>query len=130
MSFLAFVPAVMKVSEPVVETVPSLPTFKPRWWYSSRRLDARPVIWSLQNHPEEWALCSTRLTITHAPSHHTFWAFSVCRGLYSAGGCGCETSEAKFQLFQHGAYKRALRAWGRAVRAPVDRERFASHFVR
>jgi len=32
------------------------PVFKWRWWYSDDRLDIRPVLWSLRNHPEEWEI--------------------------------------------------------------------------
>lgn len=64
MDFLAFLPAAVAAAINNVAVKPKpLPTFKPRWWYNPRRLDARPVIWSLYNRPEEW-------TVSNYDGHH------------------------------------------------------------
>src|SRR5690348_2170400 len=57
MAFMAPLPAPkaqeLTLEPPKAEARP-LPIFKRRWWHSKNKLDARPMIWSLYNHPEEW----------------------------------------------------------------------------
>lgn len=113
----------------------SLPTFQRHWWHRNNRLDARPVIWSLENRPQEWDLRfpgSALVLITHKPSQHTFdigWGFAH---LYEAR-CSCNLrgdAENRFQLFQGLALKRAGRRWIRnSLRRSHDAEQFQNHFV-
>lgn len=130
-----------------VETKPALPVFKRRWWFRDDRLDARPVIWSLENRPEEWEVDrrSRPLTITHLPSKHEFWVGMGGYHLWRAPNldgtsCGClgltHSGETRFQRFQQVAFRRAYRnwlAWNRERRAPevsARNNQFASHFIR
>jgi hypothetical protein len=110
---------------------PLLPTFKPRWWFKVDRLDARPVVWSLRNRPQEWSRKGKRYTLTHMPSQHTFWIGNGVGsyGLYDAD-CGCSTIERKFQRFQQITFHRAYRSWRRyeAITSGLA-DHFASHFI-
>jgi len=132
MSILAFLaPMPAKVTK--TETS-ALPEFKPRWWYKADRLDARPVIWSLDNHPEEWRVThegNYNLTITHIPSNHQFWScLAMGYRLYRAD-CSCSSSSSrKWQRFQFWTVGRAIRQWVRNERAKENiAENFHSHFV-
>src|SRR5258708_16177680 len=63
------------VAKAEIEATPRLPTFEPRWWYRADRLDARPVIWSLKNRPEEWTVNyggRPHYYLKHHPTNHTF----------------------------------------------------------
>ncbi len=137
MTIFAFMAAPALEAQTKTET---LPTFKPRWWHRAGRLDIRPVIWSLRNHPEEWR-SDHRYTITHVPSQHEFW---IANGwgfysLYHSGGrggdeCSCERWGGHFQRFQQGSFGRAYRRWRRwAATSPEHRavaSQFAAHFIR
>jgi len=121
-AFLAPMPA------PKAEA-PALPEFKPRSWYRPDRLDARPVTWSLRNHPEEWVWGNTRrFTIIHKPSKHEFWVSLGSYHLWRAD-CSCRTTEGKFQFGQTFAFARAFRWWRRNYGTPRVDEQFASHFI-
>ncbi len=95
---------------------PKVPTWKPRWWYDLRKLDARPVIWSLKNRPQDWRYdrYPRPITIIHTPSNHEFWITMGSSYLYRTDGCGCQRSkEQKFQKGQHFRLRWALRQWNR-----------------
>lgn len=138
MDVLAFLTAPIAAALAKVEAKPDqLPTFKPRWWYRPHRLDARPVIWSLKNRPEEWEYDShPPYWVQHIPSGHRFWiaTFSGPAHLVSASGCGClqRSNRGRLQLFQSYALKRAAHQMIRARETPppVDHDHFAAHFVR
>ena len=117
--------------------VDTLPTFKPRWWYSPDRLDARPVMWYLRNRPEEWEPADNRpyWFLRHKPSRHTFRIAGPAIGLASANcDCSSRSDRGRFQVFQNIAFRAAVRTWmrqhERALRPPIDHEQFAAHFVR
>src|SRR5262245_46164259 len=103
MDLLAFltVPAIAAVS--VTEADETLPAFKRRWWHSARRLDARPVVWSLRNRPQDWEWAHREYTIRHKPSDHVFW---VANGpgfyaLYEANcSCTSRSDRGRFQRLQ------------------------------
>jgi hypothetical protein len=119
-----------------IDVPAKLPTFKPRWWYSSQRLDARPVAWSLINRPEDWEWGrypngeDGRLIILHKPSVHEFWVGSG-RGFYRlhSADCGCSSTRGRFQHFQQGLFHRAFTQWQDA-HSNYDTAHFADHFVR
>lgn len=126
----------------VTEQLSALPTFKARWWHRADRLDARPVIWSLRNRPEEWTWVlfadgtNSGRRIVHVPSAHQFWV--ATRGFYrlERANCGCNDAGGRFQLFQQGAFHRAFIRW-RHDHPPqqppviaIDHDHFAAHFVR
>lgn len=117
------------IAVPYIAERPSLPDFKPRWWYRSDRLDARPVIWSLYNHPEEWEWQHVGYRINHKPSSHMFWVANG-RGYYRLDSvgvpCGCLSAGGYFQMFQQIAFHKAFTWW--STRA-MDSERFADHFI-
>jgi hypothetical protein len=133
MTMLAFAPAVIPTTKSDADTTPALPTFKPRWWYEPDRLDARPVIWSLRNRPQEWEALHRGifLRVRHKPSGHAFVADICDTGLEDGNRCGCARSTGKFQIFQNWAFRRAARAFrdlpeNQSHHDPVH---FASHFV-
>lgn len=107
---------------PHIPLAPVLPTFKPRWWFRTGCLDARPVIWSIYNHPDEWT--PTRYCLLHKPSQHEFWIDGRCH-LYRAN-CSCTSNGGNFQPFQQRAFRRAVR-WWRA--SQINTDGFAGHFV-
>ena len=109
------------VAPPIADT-PKLPEFKSRWWHRQSRLDVRPVIWSIYNHPEEWT--PTRYCMFHKPSRHEFWVGG--RPHLWRANCGCNSHGGYFQLFQGFAFKRAVRWWRNQQ---MNIERFADHFV-
>ena len=130
MTILAFMAAPAKAD---VETQPPLPTFKPRWWYDPNRLDARPVIWSLENRPEEWECHRPGifLHVRHKPSGHDFVADTVDTGLVDDSRCGCRSlTNGRFQIFQSWLFRHAANALDESRRAARDPAHFASHFVR
>lgn len=136
-NMLAFLPAaVAAVLSTTTEKAepPALPTFKPRWWHNRNRLDARPVMWSLRNRPDDWEWRNEPHTLRHKPSKHIFW---VANGpgfyhLYETDGCSCLSSSnrGKFQRFQQIKFWHAFRCWRRHQPPPVDQQQFAAHFVR
>lgn len=132
MDFLAFLTAAGAAAVADADTKPAeLPTFRPRWWHREDRLDARPVMWSLRNRPEEWEWRHQPYTITHRPSKHTFWVGNGW-GFYSLydADCSCTRSRGRFQRFQQGAFGRAFRQWRRQQAPIIDQAQFAAHFVR
>lgn len=129
-SFLT-VPAVPTCEISETESTPALPAFKSRWWHRADRLDARPVIWSLYNRPEDWSADHDGYTIRHNPSKHRFW---IANGwghyaLYEAD-CSCMQTRGRFQRFQQSAFGRAQKHWHRNHHRRHDPEHFAAHFVR
>lgn len=76
MDILAFLPAAIAavVRKPDTAEPPKLPTFEPRWWHKPGRLDARPVMWSLRNRPDEWEPADRPPVwlLRHKPSGHVF----------------------------------------------------------
>lgn len=109
----------------VKEAPKNPPKFKPRWYFSHNRLDARPVIWSLENHPEEWQVDVPGLSILHKPSKHTFWIGESGPARLFPTECSCHTTSRLFQPLQEGAFRRAYTSWvSRGIRA-----QFASHFT-
>ena len=132
LAFLAPAVALVKseiVRDEKITAEKKLPTFKPRWWYKANGLDARPVAWSLINHPEEWVEDSPGISILHKPSKHRFWIGSG-RGFYRlySANCSCNKSEGKFQRFQQGLFHRAYQRW-RAPQQAATREQFTGHFI-
>lgn len=115
-----------------VPSAPELPVFKPRFWFKPGLLDARPVAWSLVNRPEDWRWGNGRYTILHIPSKHEFW---VSNGpgyyyLYSTERCSCEHgARGKFQKYQQKLFHKAFVHW-QENHAVIDRDQFASHFIR
>jgi hypothetical protein len=115
-AFLATAAAVKfkKLNEAARAKEVALPIFEPEWWFSRWRLDARPVIWSLLNHPEEWKETSPGVMF-HTPSLHEFRLgydrLSRPLGLLHAQ-CSCHTDTTNhFQHFQDRAVRRAWRRW-------------------
>lgn len=87
------------------------PEFKPRWWFSSYRLDARPLAWSLENRPEDWRWGGGGYTIVHKPSNHTYWVGVGPYRLFEAM-CSChQSSRGRFQMFQQGLFHKAFKTW-------------------
>lgn len=137
---LAFLTVPFVPRADVVETTKApLPRFRPRWWFRSDRLDARPVAWSLRNHPEEWRWRQygpgsfSDSVIEHIPSKHMFWVHM--RGYYRLHAdvdCSCTSASqgGRFQKFQQRMFGRAFRHWLRHQRPVVDSDQFAAHFVR
>lgn len=109
-------------------TTSKLPGFRPRWWYHPGKLDARPVIWSLYNHPEEWRWSMAGYRIEHEPSGHEFRIWGG-RRLMSVD-CGC-SSASGWQFMQVFALAFAMRRWRKwEARRPTSlHQNFASHFI-
>lgn len=134
LAFLALAAAAKPARTDAPPARPCLPNFKRRWWYSERRLDARPVIWSLKNHPEEWRyrFQSRDMLITHSPSRHSVWFLFHMGYRLDADGCSCSTRN-KWQRFQLFSVGRAVRAWRRweARQNPTESidVQFRSHFI-
>jgi len=116
--------APMMAPKSETEVTKAPPIFKRRWWYSAERLDARPVIWSLQNHPEEWQYIDPdyRNRIVHTPSEHEVWTGSQQRYRLRAE---CSCSSRNWQVFQAHLVGRAIRQW----QAQQREQQFRSHFV-
>ncbi len=141
-----------KLTPPAAPPKP-LPKFKKRWWWANNmvRLDARPVAWSLKNHPEQWQQIDHE-RVMHLPSRHTFRTDNGPYALYSAR-CYCQSSSARNygsfyygqSLFTFGATYLQWREWDQGVGRNVPRsyesnepknvsgqtphEHFAAHFV-
>lgn len=140
---MAFVPATAAATAVKAESKPKaeLPVFGPRW-HSFSRLDIRPVLWSLKNHPEEWV--EDRYVIRHKPSNHEFWIANglFFHRLYDSHGCSCQSNGVgSFSLIQKVQFRFALVRWrmsalgGRAAKiaaanaaSRVDAQ-FAKHFI-
>jgi hypothetical protein len=115
---------------PKIDT--ALPVFKPRWWFRKDRLDARPVVWSLLNRPDDWIWSSSaHCVIVHKPSLHEFWVGNGRESyrLYRAD-CGCSSEGGHFQHFQQGIFHRAFLSWQERQTPRLNAEHFAAHFVR
>lgn len=147
--------AMPSVTCEVGSRIPRLPTFKPRWWYSDQRFDARPVVWSLRNRPEEWEAVDSSFSsgpgwspvtgrypdgLRHKPSGHIFRYFGDhAQRLVSAVSpsdgtvCSClnQASDRKPQLGQRVRLWSAMWDWveWKNPRPTVDHRHFASHFV-
>lgn len=101
---------------------PTMPTFKWKWWYSSDRLDARSVIWSLENRPEEWEMPSySSISVQHKPSAHRF---SIYGGM--SADCGC--SQLRFQWGQRKRLGKAVTAFIRRQNT-ITQHQFQNHFL-
>lgn len=138
MTFLALLAPMIPAK--VEDKVAGPPTFKPKWWYSANKLDARPVIWSLENHPEEWEAAGNpspgqSFNILHKPSQHLFWVSSVLKQMNLRDGDHCSCQGRAFQLGQSRTAYFAAQQWlyNSAERGPTGQEisdQFVSHFVR
>jgi len=127
MEILSFLAPLAALAAPA--KIDEKPTFAPRWWYSKRRLDARPVIWALANRPADFRWQTEGLTLVHTPSKHVFWTGSHNVGLYDAE-CSCSTeTNGRFQRFQVRGFRRAVRAWRLAQNPHYDPAHFAAHFT-
>lgn len=138
LSILAFL-APMPVA---LDAKPKLPTFTKGWrfWWSDTRLDARPVIWSLYNHPEEWEVENDtpgyRTTIIHKPSRHVFVVGRFLDGektrLRDSHSCSCISLGTHFHTGQATSFKRAARKMVlgpyRAANRVETLKQFISHF--
>lgn len=114
------------------------PQFKPKWWYKPKRLDARPMIWSLRNKPEDWQMHESGYHLIHMPSQHHY--ATDPRMEYRplpTSDCGCGTAYAGYQPFQTFSIGRAVRSWLRwnDKRKELERQvevnlnaQFHSHF--
>lgn len=147
-SFLAYLVSLIAFrpdagDEAMIHSKPVLPVFKPRFWWSPDRLDVRPVLWSMRNKPEDWAV--QRLPrprfdggwMLHTPSQHSFqvggfWAGDRA-GLRNSRNCGCSQSSKKFHTGQAHRFNRMawkfFRAEGARQGVAVAKE-FHSHFVK
>lgn len=119
-----------------------LPVFQPHWWHRQDRLDARPVVWSLYNRPEDWEWkryygdVVSDAILVHKPSKHEFWVATGI-GFYRLhdANCSCHRDTAGwFQRFQQYAFHRAFRHWRRTYDPQTRglqliKAQFASHFV-
>ncbi len=118
-----------------VEVAPKLeepPVFKARWWYSSERLDARPVIWSLDHRAHEWGVDfpgTSYETLRHKPSRHEMYSGrGMLKGMMQAE---CSCSGRPWQLGQRKAVCQAIDRW-RAAHGVDGRslsEQFSAHFI-
>lgn len=131
----AVIAPVKPKAEPEV-TRAVMPVFKRRWW-QGKKLDHRPVVWSLRERPEEWRIDMSGNQMTqafHRPSTHSFrldmgpWV-----KLYSSNECSCQRFARSFTLIG------SFRVWGAAYDLahrndppkpnPVDVHRqFCGHF--
>ena len=119
----------LKCTASHAQDFPALPSFNPRWWYRSDRLDARPVIWSLKNRPEDWEQGEYPWLIRHHPTGHVFSMIPV--RLVGPEDCSCvhRSNQGRFQLFQCFALERAIWRKLHPPRPPIDHEQFSAHFV-
>lgn len=121
-----------------------LPVFKKRWWHRADRLDARPVIWSLDNRPDDWGRADygpggtlrPAWILRHKPSNHVFWFAVVVRLEIEDNSCSCTSTRGRFQPFQNRAIKRAYRRWhARNIQPEIDAQneatvrQFYNHFI-
>ena len=121
-----------------IEEKPKLPVFKREWWHSAVRLDARPVIWSLKNRPQDWSVAPRSHTfgwyLNHTPSDHSFILGHTpffCR-MYDGSLCSCQRASprGKFQRGQKYRFWLAGRIFLHKRRATVDQAHFCNHFVK
>lgn len=91
---------------------PAVPQWSPKWWYDLKKLDGRPIIWSLKNRPDDWSIDSGNCVLTHKPSDHQFWVYMGQFYLWHTPGCGCQRgTDTYFQRGQHFRLRWALRRW-------------------
>lgn len=137
MDLFAFVPFMAATAAKSHDSIkPSEPpTFEPKWYFEKYRLDARPVMWSLKNRPDDWeyAFGDSRY-LKHKPSGHVFSLAFDAVGLFDSNRCGCGTAiKGQFQMFQTGKFRKAARAWREWHRLkhnpPPDPAHFAAHFT-
>lgn len=100
---------------------PTMPIFKRKWWYLADRLDARPVIWSLENKPEDWEAPAFTGSVRHKPSDH----FYTSSGTMFAN---CDCSHYGFQWGQQRRLARAVMAFIRRQTA-ITQHQFQNHFL-
>jgi len=132
---LAEVDTIVAPETTPVKPEPKLPTFEWKWWFKKYgRLDARPIIWSLYNKPQDWERVAPindyPQRLRHKPSNHQFYfdtSFITQMYLVQAN-CGCVNQGKKFQRFQKRALKRAVNDWRAKDAAPIHKQ-FYSHFV-
>lgn len=114
--------------------IEALPLFKPR--RNQRRLDLRPVAWSLRNRPDEWEwLGSSNYRIVHKPSAHQFWVANgiTFYDLYHAD-CSCTSRvnrrHRKPSIADRLRFHFAFKGWERRAdeTAAINRQ-FAAHFI-
>lgn len=140
--------ALEAVEKTEAEEKPALPVFTPRWWHKPNRLDARPVIWSLRNRPQDWKITDRTArpdslrwrptSMIHTPSNHMFWTWHLGTPRLYDARCSCndQSDRGRFQPFQNRAFKDAVTWWLRnhgpknPADLAVDQQQFASHFVR
>lgn len=129
-----------------VESTHALPTFEPRWWHSANKLDARPMIWSLYNRPQDWEFIPVGYPFfRHKPSGHSFYASRMDSPspiakyrLANSEGCSCAMTTKRYQRFQSWFVGRAYHHWRKTYWNPTHvhpaqekvRNQFAAHFVR
>jgi|SRR5215469_195367 len=111
----------------------SPPRFEKFDGYDPNKLDARPLIWSLENKPEEWSYPGPRpdnhalaFYLRHEPSNHLFnisWHENLC-GL-AAAECSCHATSHQFQTGQALELYAAAVAWDKEM----IRRQFAEHFT-
>lgn len=127
MPVVALMAAPAKTEQPVIQLKKEeiVPDFAPKWWHRPWRLDARPLIWSLDNSPEDWR--REMRILCHEPSRHCLGASTAT--LYRAG-CSCENH--RWQLFQRFQVRRAIGRWLKwekiTASAGLQRQ-FQSHFL-
>jgi hypothetical protein len=93
-----------------------MPDFRKGWrfWWRASRLDARPVIWSLRNNPQDWTVerddSYHRTIIRHVPSQHEFVVGSFRQSEYTrllySNGCSCHDA-TYFHTWQATPFKMA-----------------------
>jgi hypothetical protein len=100
-------------TEANVSTETGPPVFKFESHFKRDRLDARAIIWSLLNRPDEWTYWAGKQRLHHAPSNHNFrigTRFGFWR-LIRTNHCSCTTSTRKFQRGQVWELNRAYKTW-------------------
>lgn len=125
----------MPAAAPVAKAItaePKMPTFKPRFWYDPNKLDARAMIWSLDNRPQDWEHSGEPSYgyFTHIPSGHRFLDHTWYQGgVLSNTDCDC-SSRSQYQFGHTRAVKNAMRKlFDRTVNAWAINEQFANHFI-
>ncbi len=130
MTFLALLAPLLPAK--IDSAVQMLPQFKPRWWYRRGRLDARPVIWSLDHRPEEWKLNypgELHENLLHLPSKHYLYSAPVIVMGRLVADCSCQGRD--WQIFQTLGVRRAIRRWLSAHGGSVTlADQFRGHFIR
>ncbi len=100
---------------------PVMPEFKPKWWYRSDRLDARPTIWSLENRPEEWRVVFQSDSVRHEPSDHYYTTYGTMFSM-------CTCSRYQLQRGQQARLAKAVKAFI-ARQAAITQHQYQNHFL-